>query len=156
MNGEKIKCIAAIALMQEALGIMHALSQDSMAVQTLKFASAHSNLETFDRAPSTLKEALDLGHRCRGEENTGVASCHQEMAIIIQEQAKAIMHMEYMMMNSMHHDHWPFHQQGAGGRAAGKAAVHWNQRHCGENRSLVHARPPAYTRQQGAHAQARE
>ena len=69
-------------------------------------ASAHINLEIFDGARSTLKEALNFTHRCDDKESAQVASCHQNMAFICQQQVFAIkaqvgMHMNYMLTNSM-------------------------------------------------------
>ena len=76
------------------------------AADTLKFlASAHSNLEMFDEARNTSKQALDLTRRCNGEESTQVALCHQNMSDICQKQVDAIkaqvgVHMNYMLTNS--------------------------------------------------------
>ena len=69
-------------------------------------ASAHINLEMFDRARSTLKEALNFTRRCDDKESAQMASCHQNMAFICQQQVYAIkgqvgMHMNYMLTNSM-------------------------------------------------------
>jgi len=69
-KGDKGKCTGANALLEEALSIQRALSQDGMAADTLKIlASAHGYLEMFDEARSTLKQALDLTRRCHGEES---------------------------------------------------------------------------------------
>jgi len=112
-KGDKGKCTVAKALLGEALGIQRALSQDGMAADTLQIlASAHGYLEMFDEARSTLKQALDLTRRCHGEESAAVASCHQKMVCICQQQVQAItkqlsMHMEYMLTNSMRLYHSP-------------------------------------------------
>jgi len=112
-KGDKRKCTDANALLEEALSIQRAFSQDGMAADTLKnLASAHGYLEMFDEARSSLKQALDLARCCDGEESAKVAICHQEMAIICQAQVQAIikqlyMHREYMLTNSMHLYHSP-------------------------------------------------
>ena len=69
------KCTAAKSVLEEALSIQRALSQDGMSADTLTtLAIAHSNLEMFDEARSTLMEALDLTRRCcYGEESARVA-----------------------------------------------------------------------------------
>jgi len=112
-KGDKRKCTDANALLEEALSIQRAFSQDGMVVDTLTvLASAHGYLEMFDEARRTLKQALDLTRRCDGDESSQRASCHQQMAIICQEQVEAIikqlsMHMEYMLTNSMRLYHSP-------------------------------------------------
>jgi len=112
-KGDKGKCTDAKALLEESLSIQHALSQYGMAADTLQsLASVHGYLEMFDEARSTLKKALDFARRCYGKESAGVAACHQEMAIICQEQVQAIkaqlrMHMEYMLTHSMRLYHSP-------------------------------------------------
>jgi len=106
-KGDKGKCTGAKALLEEALSIQRALSQDGMAADTSKIlACAHGYLEMFDEARSTLKQALDLTRRCHGEESAEVAACHQEMVILCQEQVQAIkaqvcIHMDYMLTNSI-------------------------------------------------------
>jgi len=112
-KGDKSKCTDAKALLEEALSIQRALLRYGMAADTLIFlTSAHGYLEMFDEARSTLKQALDLTRRCDGKESEEVAACHQQMAIICQEQVQAIkkqvsMHMEYMLTNSIRLYHSP-------------------------------------------------
>jgi len=99
VKGDKRKCTDANALLEEALSIQRAFSQDGMAADTLRIlASAHGYLEMFDEARSSLKQALDLARCCDGEESAKVAICHQEMAIICQEQVQAIIKQLYMHM----------------------------------------------------------
>jgi len=62
-EGDKGICTVAIALCKDALSIQFAHSEyyNGMAAQTLTIlASAHNNVEMFDGARSTLKEALDV------------------------------------------------------------------------------------------------
>jgi len=105
-EGDKGKCTVAKVLLEEAISILRTHSQDGMAADTLTvLPSTHSNLEMYNGARSTLTEALYFSCRCHGEESTRVASCHQRMASICQQQAQAIieqvgMHMEYMLTNS--------------------------------------------------------
>jgi len=74
---DKSKCTVANALLEEALSIQRAHTQYGLAAQTLTLlVSSHGNLEMFDEARSTLKEAITLSSRCDGKESTTVASCH--------------------------------------------------------------------------------
>ena len=85
-KGDKRKCTDANALLEEALSIQCAFSQDGMAADTLTVLdSAHGYLEMFDEARRTLKQALDLTRRCDGDESSQMASYHQQMAIICPE-----------------------------------------------------------------------
>jgi len=60
-NGDKGNCTIAKALLEKALSIHRAHSQDGMAAHTLTIlASAHGYLKMFDDARSTLKEAPNL------------------------------------------------------------------------------------------------
>jgi len=85
-------------------------------------ASAHSHLNMFDEACSTLKEALDLSRRCDDKKSTEVASRYEGMAIMCQEQARAIIAKVDSDMH-IHVDQLDgspsfARQQGAGARAA--------------------------------------
>jgi len=110
---DKGKCTVAKALLEEALSIQRALSQDGMAeVILIILASAHGCLQMFDEAHSTLKQALDFTRRCHGKESKKVASCHQRMDYIRPEQVKTIlkqlsMHMECMLTNLIRLYHSP-------------------------------------------------
>ena len=90
-EGDTGKCTAARGALEEALSILRVHLQDGMAAQILLLlASTHSCLDMFDGARRTLQEALDLTHRCDGEESTQVASYHQQIAIICHKQADTI------------------------------------------------------------------
>ena len=110
-KGDKSKCTVANALLEEALSIQRAHTQYGLAAQTLTLlASSHGNLEMFDEARSTLKEAINLSSCCDGKESTTVASCHNRMASICHAQATAIraqseIHVQYMLTNSMRNHH---------------------------------------------------
>jgi len=112
-KGDKGKCTEAKALLVEALSIQRALLKYGMAADTLKIlAAAHGFLEMFDEARSSLKQALDLTRLCDGEESEEVATCHQRMVFVCQEQVKAIIqhlftHKMYMLTNSMRLYHSP-------------------------------------------------
>jgi len=115
VKGDKHKCVAAIALLEEALGILHINQQDGPVAQVLKvLVLAYNNLEFFDKARSTLKEslALNFGPRYYGEESAQMAAYHQQFAFVCERQAKTIrsqlcMHMEYMLTNLMSCYHSP-------------------------------------------------
>jgi len=107
------KCSAAKALFEEALVIRRDLKRNRTAAETLMLiASLYSNLEMYDEARCSLKEALDFTRRCLGKERPDLVDYHQRMAFICQKQACELReqvnnHQEYLLRNSMSFYHSP-------------------------------------------------
>jgi len=110
---DKSKCLAAQALVEEALAINRSLNtqsnelaldltdqpdhslnpahrQERTADVLLRVACTYVNLEMFDKARSAVQEALYLNKCCHGHESAKVATCHCYMATTCSHQADAI------------------------------------------------------------------
>ena len=106
--GDKVNCITAKALFKESLNIVRTLRDSDSAVAEILIglASAYSNLDLFDEARSTLKEALSLALRCFGNESAPVVECHSKSTLNSFRQVEAkrkeiFMHEQYMVTHSM-------------------------------------------------------
>jgi len=90
---DKAKCLAAKALVEEALAIHRTASlqtdefslefgpstQNHYPLMLLELGSIYTSLELFDKARPTLKEALDLLSRRFGKESVETVTCHTYM-----------------------------------------------------------------------------
>jgi len=90
---DKAKCLAAKALVEEALAIHRTASlqtddfslefgpstQNHHPYMLLELGSIYTSLELFDKARPTLKEALDLLSRRFGKESVETVTCHTYM-----------------------------------------------------------------------------